>query len=245
MSDDFVVFTADERPDLWDESAAAFSEAWPEYNLHGDVAGAYFGVLVPRFADFQLLTCDARSGRLVARGRTIPFSWDGTLADLPAGIDAVGLRAVEASSRPNALSALSAEVVADRQAEGVSRFVIAAMGDLARGAGFDSLVAPVRPNRKERYPLVPIEQYATWVRPDGLPFDPWLRVHVRMGATTLRPEPHSMRITGTVREWEEWTGMELPADGDYVFPGGLAPLEVRDGVAHYWEPNVWMLHRIS
>ena len=26
---------------------------------------------------------------------------------------------------------------------------------------------------------------------------------------------------------------------------GLAPLEVRDGVGHYWEPNVWMLHRIT
>jgi hypothetical protein len=33
--------------------------------------------------------------------------------------------------------------------------------------------------------------------------------------------------------------MELPEPGDYVFPGGLAPLgAVAEGVGRYWEPNV-------
>ena len=79
----------------------------------------------------------------------------------------------------------------------------------------------------------------------SIPFDPWIASTARLGAETLRPEPHSLQITGSVAEWESWTGMEFPADGQYVFPGGLAPLEVRDGVGHYWEPNVWMLHRIK
>jgi hypothetical protein len=122
--------------------------------------------------------------------------------------------------------------------------VIGAMAERAAAAGFDALVAPVRPNWKERYPLIPIEEYATWTRDDGLPFDPWVRVHARMDATTLRPEPHSMQITGSADEWTEWTGMEFPADGRYVFPHGLAPLDVHDGTGRYWEPNVWMLHRV-
>jgi hypothetical protein len=54
-----------------------------------------------------------------------------------------------------------------------------------------------------------------------------------------------MRITGSVAEWTEWTGTEFPADGDDVFPGGLAPLEVRDGTGRYREPNVWMLHPVT
>jgi hypothetical protein len=62
---------------------------------------------------------------------------------------------------------------------------------------------------------------------------------------TLRPEPHSMKITGSVEEWTAWTGMEFPADGKYTFPGGLAPLEVHDGIGRYCEPNVWMLHRVQ
>ena len=245
MGNELVVFTADARPDLWSESATAFRDVWPEYNLHGDVSGEYFGALFPRFAHLQVLVWDADAERIVARGRTIPFTWDGTLADLPAGIDALGLRAVEEPRPPTALSALAAEVVTDEQGRGVSSLVVRAMADAARIAGFASLVAPVRPSRKDRYPLIPIDQYATWVRDDGLPFDPWMRVHVRLGAANLRPEPHSLRITASVAEWESWTGVHLPADGQYVFPGGLAPLAVRHGVGHYWEPNVWMLHRIT
>jgi hypothetical protein len=57
---------------------------------------------------------------------------------------------------------------------------------------------------------VPIERYATWRRADGLLFDPWLRVHERRGATILTLEPRSLRITGTVAEWEEWTGKSYP-----------------------------------
>jgi hypothetical protein len=30
----------------------------------------------------------------------------------------------------------------------------------------------------------------------------------------------------------------------YVFPGGLAPLEVRGGLGRHVEPNVWMLHEV-
>ena len=54
-----------------------------------------------------------------------------------------------------------------------------------------------------------------------------------------------MRIEGAVAEWESWTGLPLPADGDYVFPGGLAALHVAHGHGSYWEPNVWMRHRVT
>ena len=40
-------------------------------------------------------------------------------------------------------------------------------------------------------------------------------------------------------------GMAFPADGVYTFPGGLAPLTVADGTGSYWEPNVWMHHRLE
>jgi hypothetical protein len=242
---ELVVVTADARPDLWEQAQTVFAEVWPEYNGHGDVSGRYFGALVPRFAHLRILVLDAGIERIVARGRTIPFTWDGTLADLPAGIDALGLRALEEPRPSTALSALAAEVASDQQARGISGVVIGAMADVARKAGLEPLVAPVRPSWKDRYPLIPIEEYATWTQQDGLPFDPWMRVHERLGGELLRPEPRSMQITGSVAEWEMWTGMEFPADGQYVFPRGLAPLDVHAGVGRYWEPNVWMLHRIE
>jgi hypothetical protein len=41
--------------------------------------------------------------------------------------------------------------------------------------------------------------------------------------------------------------MVFPESGTYVFPHGLAPLDVdrEADVAGYWEPNVWMLHRVA
>jgi hypothetical protein len=239
-------YTAAERPDLWRRAHAerTFDGVWPEYNHHGNHAHRYFGALFPAYSRFQVLFVDRRSDQLAARARTIPFRWDGTLDDLPRGIDAVGLGALDGAGPPTALSALAAEVNPGYRSIGLSSLVIEAMAMVARSAGLAPLVAPVRPRWKERYPLIPIERYALWQREDGLPFDPWMRVHARLGGGVLRPEPRSMQITGPVADWEAWTGMRLPDDGAFVFPGGLAPLIVAGGVGHYWEPNVWVVHRV-
>ena len=240
-------FTAAERPDLWSQARdqGLFDSVWPTYNHHGNHTGRYFSSLFPRHADLQILFVDGRSGRIIARGRTIPFRWDGTLENLPAGIDALGLQAIAEPDHLTALSALAAEVDADYQGGGLSGLVIAAMAVVARNRGLAPLVAPVRPSLKDRYPLIPIERYAEWRREDGLPFDPWVRVHARLGALILRPEPRSLEITAPRSDWETWTDMAFPEDGEYVFPGGLAPLNVTGDVGAYWEPNIWMRHDVG
>lgn len=119
------------------------------------------------------------------------------------------------------------------------------MAAVARTAGLSPLVEPLRPTWKERYPLISIEEYASWRREDGLPFDPWIRLHVRMGARILRSEPRSLEIAAPVADWEAWTGLRLPTDGAYVFPHGLAPLVVSGGLGWYFEPNVWVLHPVD
>jgi len=133
------------------------------------------------------------------------------------------------------------------QGRGLSRDALAGMLAIAREHSLDALIAPVRPSWKERYPLTPIAEYAEWRRDDGLLFDPWMRVHERLGASVLKPEPESLRITGSVAEWEEWTRMQFPASGDYWFPGGLATLNVDREADRgaYWEPNVWMRHEAA
>jgi hypothetical protein len=85
------------------------------------------------------------------------------------------------------------------------------------------------------------------LRDDGLPLDPWLRVHRRLGARFLEVAPESMVIAGTISEWEEWTGMGFPESGAYVVQGALQPVEMdleRD-LGVYREPNVWMRHPVG
>jgi len=239
------IVTAAERPDLWASVDGIFASLWPEYNHHGDLTARYFGALLPTYAHLQFLLVDEETDEVVGRGRSIPFTWDGTAGDLAGGIDAVGLRGAEARHAPTALSALAAEVVPGQEGRGLGGAVLRAMAAGAKKAGLSPLLAPVRPSEKHLVPLVPIEDYATRRRPgDDLLADPWLRTHERLGARIVRPEPHSLRITAPVADWERWTGVTFDAEGPQVFPLGLAPLEVRDGIGRYYEPNVWMLHEV-
>ena len=243
-----VVLTSAERPDRSDLDE--LHEIWPEYNLHGDVLNRYWRRLYDDLPEFQFVLYDEEEGVVLAEGHTIPFAWDGTEEGLPAGIDGVvadGFRLRDEGGAPTALSALAIEIHPKAQGRGVSRTMIEAMTRIARERGLPNLVAPLRPTWKERYPLTPIERYAAWTGDDGLPFDPWLRTHVRLGGELLRPEPRSLRITGTVGEWEEWVGMPFPESGEYVFPHGLAPLEVdrEADLGTYYEPNVWARHRVD
>jgi GNAT superfamily N-acetyltransferase len=237
------VFTAAERPEL-DRQADALSVAvWPEYNLHGDVLNTCWGVLDERFPEFQFVLVEG--DEILAQGHMIPCRWDGAVDSLPAGIDEVMLQGIELEGTPNAASALAIEVLPEHQGLGLAPRMLEEMRALCTAHGLEHLLAPLRPSWKERYPLAPIERYAEWTREDGLPFDPWLRVHVRIGGEILKPVEHSMRITGTVAEWEAWTEMAFPESGSYVFPQGLAPLEVdrEADLGAYWEPNVWVRHQ--
>lgn len=239
------VVTTAERPELPD--LVDTSEVWPEYNRHGEVTNRFWPRLNEDFPDFQFVLLDEDEGVVLAEGHTIPCRWDGTVEGLPKGIDGLLEDAFAPSSPPTALSALAIEIPPAHRGRRLSGTMIEGMASIARSHGFRDLVAPLRPSWKERYPLTPIERYAAWTREDGLPFDPWLRTHVRLGAELLRPEPRALRIAGTVAEWEGWVGMAFPESGTYVFPHGLAPLEVdRDAdLGTYFEPNVWARHRVD
>ena len=169
------------------------------------------------------------------------------MEDLPPTIDEVMERAVDVHRErraPTALSALAALVSPEHQRRGLSSEVLCAMRSLAAEHGMRSLVAPVRPTLKSLYPLIPIERYARWTRDDGSPFDPWLRVHWKLGAEYLKVAPKATTIIGTVAEWEEWTGMSFPESGAYVVPGALQPVSIdrTRNSGFYEDPNVWVRH---
>jgi GNAT superfamily N-acetyltransferase len=213
---------------------------FPEYMHNNEPGNKYWGRLYTDFPEFQIALLDGEE--LVAEAHAVPVPWDGTREDLPSGWDEAFVRGMTSDREPTVLSALAISVSPTRQGQQLSSRMIHAFKDTARSAGLSAVIAPVRPTWKERYPLIPIERYLGWRRDDGRHFDPWIRIHERVGGEIFAAAPRSMVISAPASDWEEWTGMAFPDDGDYIFPGCLAPLTVVDGVGTHVEPNVWMKH---
>ncbi len=238
--------TPAEDPAIEDPMAAHAASVWPPFMSEDPVANRLWHHLYEEFSAFQACLLDA-SDRVAASLNAAPLCWDGTDEDLPDGWDDQFERTIadrRAGHRPDTVGALLIVVAPDRQGDGLSGLMLEAMKAMARLRSFRAVVACVRPTEKERYPLVSIERYAFWTRPDGLPFDPWIRLHVRLGGRVVRGAPRSMTMTGTVADWEQWAGMAFPETGDYVVPraAALVHIDRETDLGTYHDPNVWVIH---
>ncbi len=232
-----------DRPDLaeamWD-----MPNSWPEFMRHDPIGGLFYGNVETHLAEFVLVAQD-EAGEVVAGAYSVPFvlgddplpdnGWDGVIRN--------GLLASISGQETDALSALEIAVRPDRQGTGISRQMLDALRDNGARRGFAELVAPVRPNGKTDVHEL-MSTYAYRVRGDGLPLDPWLRVHVRAGGRIANVAPRSMVVPGTLQEWREWTGLPFDQTGPVLVPRALAPVhcDVEHGIATYVEPNVWVVH---
>jgi len=243
------IVTHVERPDLNDRWNEAADKVWPAFALNDDTVDQFWDGLRQHFPDCQLYLLDDQTDALVGVGNSVPVTWDGTVESLTDGVDDVLTAAIgnrESQPVPTTLCALQAALLPGNLGQGLSTVIIQGMRDAAARRGLMDLIAPVRPNQKALYPLTPMERYAYWRRADGLPQDAWMRVHARLGAEIMRIAERSMTISGTVAEWEGWTGLTFPESGPYVVVGALVPViidrEADRGL--YVEPNVWMRHAL-
>ncbi|WP_460648746.1 hypothetical protein [Kribbella endophytica] len=233
-----------DAPEFDEEASTVFAEGWPEFIFHDALAKQYNDRRSRFFPQWEFYFVSPHR-RLIAGCWGVPLAWDGYVPDLPGGYTDALARSVtsyEQGIEPNTFVLMAAAVRADQQGQGTAAALITAVRDRAVAAGLTQVIAPLRPTLKTRYPLTDIATYLTWTRDDGLPLDPWLRTHVRLGATILAPAPASQTITGTVADWEKWTGMALPSDGNYTIPAGLSTLTITNGVGTYTEPNIWVRH---
>lgn len=253
--DNYRLVTVAEQPELAEAIDQMVYDVWPRYVTQGDWRG--YSDYVPDWygmfrrwphLQFGLL---AEDGEMVACANGLSFGWDGNPDSLhDTGWDWVmdqGRVDFDAGRTPNTFVGLSASIPVAHQGKGLAISVVRGMHLLTKEAGLTHLIVPVRPNLKDRYPLIPIDDYITWTDAQGLPFDPWMRVHARLGARVLKPCRRAMTIGGHVADWEAWTGVALPGSGAYTLPDLLAPLVVDRAADRcvYVEPNVWMEHTVK
>ena len=240
---DYEVYTLSERPDLIGKVASLDNRSWPVFLQNSDAANWHH--LYEAFSDYTIILLS--NEQVIGVGFTVPVKWSGGITSLPESINGVleqGLDLLASQEQANTLIPIAALVEPSAQGEGLSARILIEMKSLAKRKGLTSLVVPVRPTYKAKYPLQSIQSYASWMREDGHYYDPWLRVHQKLGAKAIHIANCTLTVNGTIAQWTKWTNMIFPHSGQYVVPGALSTIEVDKaaGVGLYREPNVWMKH---
>lgn len=244
----FTIHNRGQNPEIFTTvDHAAFDRSWPEFMQHDPTGDLYYGHL-EHVADYVLLATD---GDLpVAKGYSLPFAFGiPGRQELPdAGWDEVIRWAHSdrlAGREPTAAAALEIVILKEHQGRGLASVMVQALRENAFSLGHDVLYVPVRPSQKAAEPHTPMSEYAYRTRDDGLPHDPWLRVHVRAGGRIVKVCPTAMTIPGTLQQWRAWTGLPFDTDGPVVVDGALNPVLVSQAqdFGVYVEPNVWVEHR--
>lgn len=226
-------------------------EVWPEFMLHDQVANELWHELLDRFPEYQFALYDAQNNRVAGMGNSFPLRWEDPLENLPQGgwdwAFQEAVRNHKHGVEPNIHCAIQIVIRSDYQGRGLSAPMVEAVRAVTKSKGLQSLIIPIRPSEKSNYPLISLDDYITWKNERGLPFDAWLRVHVRAGGKMIKVCHESKTVRGTRAEWEGWTDMKFPQSGEYVIPGALNPIEINvekdNGI--YIEPNVWIVHELG
>ena len=248
-TDRFQVIAPLIRADYRDLVRGLTKIAWPEFMLHDQVASELWHELLDRFPEYQLALYDTENKRVAAMGNSFPLRWEDSLENLPEdGWDWVFVKAVKDHKQglsSNYHCAIQAVIHPEYRGHGLSARIIEAVRAVSKAKDLQALIIPVRPSEKSKYPLTSIDDYITWKNEEELPFDAWIRVHVRLGGKIIKTCHESKTIRGTRAAWEEWTGLKFPQSGEYVLADALVPIEMNverdEGI--YIEPNVWMVHK--
>lgn len=218
--------------------------SWPEFMMHDTIANTNWYPLHEKHPRFQFALAEGVSGKWIAVGNSVPVHFDEPLENLPdKGWDWALKTGVDSQQKGNILCALAIQILPEYRGGGLSTLMIKVMREIGTHQGLDKLIAPVRPNRKCDYPLLPMEVYIGWSK-DNRPFDPWLRVHHRLGARIIKVCHEAMHISGSIQSWQDWTGLTFQTSGDYIIPGALSPVKmnIENDRGEYIEANVWMVH---
>lgn len=223
-------------------------KVWPEAWQHNAVADLCWEQMVKKHNSYQFAVLVDK--KLAAVFRTVPVEFEMDFTNLPAeGWEWAVESSVNLKKPSSVVSAISMSILPEYRGKNLSQLILEkAKVRLAKERNAKTLIAPLRPTLKFKYPLIPMQEYVGWKRADAKAFDPWLRAHIATGARIIGVCERSMYIKGTSQEWSAWTGMEIFAEGDYIVPFALNPVRFAkvNGqlIGVYQEPNVWMVHEL-
>ena len=218
------------------------SEPWPVFLSEDSSVKKYWQRLYQLYPEYQLLF--GINSEYIGVANSAPIYWNGNIDDLPAGFDEAIETIIEEDKKPNTLCGMAVVISKEHLGKGISSKIINNLKKLAKSYGYSNLILPVRPTLKSQYPTISMDNYISWEK-DNLPFDPWLRVHIKIGGVILKVANPSMIVRGTVSDWQKWTGMHFGESNKYIVSGALNPvnIDLENDLGEYIEPNVWVVHK--
>ncbi|MFD1990029.1 non-ribosomal peptide synthetase [Paenibacillus nicotianae] len=239
-------FNLSQMPNLIEDMNKLHRQSWPDYFIGDSIMLEHWPKLFSEFVDYQFALLQ-QDGEIVAVGNTIPIYWDGSPEGLPQGWDdglLQGVSSNQQSKKPNTLFVLAGVVDEEQQGKGLASILLQAFKQLAKAHQLEHIIVPVRPTGKTTYPDYSFSEYCDLYREDGLPVDPWLRTHIRVGGQILGVAEQSQMITGNLDDWKKWTSLSFNASGKYNTAVTLQPvsINVEQNTGIYYDPSVWVQH---
>jgi hypothetical protein len=169
------------------------------------------------------------------------------------------------SDELNCLCLLSATVATEERANGLAKALIESAKQLAKSLNFCLMIAPARPSAKHRFPELSMEEYlalsghrlsqlpseskrlAQADQQNSIPADPWLKIHLDLGATILNICEQSIEVVGSIDWWQQLLGISFAGKAKIDIAAGLVPLVIdwEKNLATYQEPNIWLKYELS
>jgi GNAT superfamily N-acetyltransferase len=221
---------------------------WPQLMLNSKVAKTYWNKLEEYFPEYQVFLLDKKN-HIIGFSNTIPFSWKRKISQLPdTGWDWLiekGIDDHEKGAAPNCLGGLQVGISKHYQGKGYSKIIIKEVINICKISGYKHFVIPLRPTYKSRYPLISMKKYIRWKKGNKI-FDPWIRTHINCGAKIIKLCKKSMTFTGSIKDWREWSGIDIIDNGKYIIEGALKPvfINVKKNKGVYYDENIWISYEI-
>jgi hypothetical protein len=164
----------------------------------------------------------------------------------------------------NTLCLLSATVSPYQRSAGLAKSLVNSAKELAIKLGYEKIIVPARPSSKSQYPEMTLADYLVLSghmkhsasnagnsigdkSVKSIASDPWITLHMELGAELVNICEKSVEITGSIKWWEHLLNKSLQDKQTAIIPDGLVPLDIdhKKSSATYREPNIWLAYYLT
>jgi len=218
--------------------------AFPPIILNSELIINSWAKIETYFPKHQIYALDTNDD-VIGFANTIPFYWDQAASNLPNdGWDWLvrkGISDHESKVQANSLGGLQIIVSKQFLGQGYSKILIGAAKQLKENYNYENLLIPIRPTLKHQHPSMPMIEYIEYKKNNKI-YDPWIRTHIKSGASIVKICHNSMNVKGPIEFWEKLYESKIEKSGPLLVKGALSPvhIDLDNNLGEYQEPNIWI-----